>query len=144
MTLLQEAVLYQPKLRLKTSQECSQRAKKNKLEAALATPYLVINRVTESTPAVIVDRDSFLPGHVIIEGFVVSLEDNRILCSYRVEVSTSQKTVYYRVNGAAIDQALALVDSLQNALEKETRLAIQETLIEITGGTVQYDESYLP
>ena len=116
----------------------------DKLEMALATPYLVINRIAEYTPASVVDKNSFFPGWVIIEGFVISMENNEILCSYRVEATISEETIYYRETGDDIDRILAPGKALQKALEKETRLAIQETLTEITGGTIKYSEVLLP
>jgi hypothetical protein len=116
----------------------------NRLETALATPYLVINRVADYSPAILVNENSFIPGRVIIESFVTSMENNTILCSYRVDVTLSEETVYYRKVGDELAQIFAPGDALQRALEKETCLAIQETLTEITGGSVTYNESSLP
>lgn len=115
-----------------------------RLEAALSTPYLVVNRIEEYIPARLIDTDSFLPGRVAIEGFVIAMENSKILCSYRIEVTTSAKTVYYKKNSNRWNQYAGPAERLQDALEKDARLAIQRTLTEITGGTIKYNPAYLP
>jgi hypothetical protein len=108
----------------------------DELENALAYPYLVVNRIEEYIPAEIIKDSQFLPGYVAIEGFVVSFETNEILCSYRVEAVTSADTVKYNLKSRSDGKSAE--SALQWALESDARRAIQDTLNEITGGTVEY------
>ena len=110
----------------------------DRLAAVLAYPYLVANRVEEHVPAQVLDSSTFLPGYVAVEGFVIAMQTNEILCSYRVEAVTSAETIEYNRNRR--DDAAS---ALQWALEVDTRKAIQDTLGEIAGGTIEYSRNSL-
>lgn len=105
------------------------------LQEALAYEYLVVNRIQGYVPAQIFDESSFIPGLVSIEGFVVSLKTNEILCRYHVAAATTAETVSF--NNSRSDGKSA-ESELQWALETDIRKAIQELLPELTGGEIQY------
>jgi len=110
----------------------------DQLEAALLSPYLVVNRIEEYIPAQIVEDSQFIPGYVSVEGFVIALENNAILCSFQVEAITTAETVEYHGR-----RPNSMRSELQWALEVNIREDIQEILRDITGGTIEYSSTSL-
>jgi hypothetical protein len=103
--------------------------------------YLVVNRVGTYKPPQVQDERTFAPGEVAIEGFLIDLKNDKVLCSFRLEVTGDDSLMHhYRIQagGRPVDVAQATT-SLRasahfNLLSKAHRSEI-DVLKRITGGS---------
>ena len=72
------------------------------LEETLSVKYIVVNRVVEHIPSETVWASSglaFIPGYVTLEGFMISLENNQILCQYNLTATIEDEEVHFHYRG---------------------------------------------
>jgi len=86
------------------------------LDSALATRYLVVNRVVSLVEPEARDETLFSAGRLALESFVVDLADNKTLCSFSLSAQTASNVEYlYKAE-----------QSQQNQLQKFARSTLWE------------------
>lgn len=117
------------------------------LEDGLDTKYLVVNRIViynetivsagDTIREIVPDnfdlgdiKNTFTPGNIIIEGFVISLENNAVLCSYIFATELNVEQVKARSDSQAKQY-------LKGILEKEALKQLDLSLKDIISGTVE-------
>jgi len=77
------------------------------LKAALDDRYLVVNRVVELTESKAIDEQTFTPGQVRIETFVVDLSNNKPLCNFTIEGKSAPNVHYSFREGESKEEQLS-------------------------------------
>ena len=112
-------------------------------ERALGLRYLVVGRVAEDVAPQILDEKTFVPGHIRLEGFVVDLKSNQVICSL-VATAESDTSIGYqykkREDGSNAENPLERAAAAAHSnLWENVRMRLIDALAATTGGTFEID-----
>ncbi|MBN1891133.1 MAG: hypothetical protein JW850_24260 [Thermoflexales bacterium] len=102
------------------------------LEGGLQTRYLAVAKVLAYQPVTAVSKDSFKGGSAQVDGYLVDLESQQILCSFSVSARPQEHIDYKYKEGD--NPTVALARWANSSLESNARAAFIEALNEFCGG----------
>lgn len=105
------------------------------LEAGRTLRYLVVHRVLDLTLPEAVGPQSFKPGTVTLEGYVVDLEDEQIVATYVLTAKTPANVRFVYKEGDSPEERLQAF--AKSEVFTDARRQIAKKLEQVTGGTVQ-------
>ena len=98
------------------------------LEQGLQTRYLAVAKMAAYTPVTAVDKKTFRGGQATLDGFLVDLTNQSVLCSFTVSAKAQEQISYtYKENEDATEALAKLArSSLWNAARQEFVKALNE------------------
>ena len=102
------------------------------LERSLHITYLAVARVVEYAPAVAVDQETFQGGIAEIDGYLVSMDNKEILCSFHISARPEDQVFYQVQEGENAAQELA--EAVNSNLWGNARESFVSALNEMCGG----------
>ena len=98
------------------------------LEQGLQTRYLAVAKVAAYAPVVAVDKKTFRGGQATLDGFLVDLTDQSVVCSFTVSAKAQEQLSYtYKENEDATEALAKLArSSLWSAARQEFIKALNE------------------
>lgn len=102
------------------------------LEEALKTRYLAVAQVTAYQPVVAVDKNTFKGGSVQVNGYLVDLESQEVLCSFTVSARPQEQISYKYKEGE--DPTKALAEWAESSLNGNARAEFIKAINEHCGG----------
>ena len=102
------------------------------MEQGLQTRYLAVAKVAAYTPVTAVDKKTFRGGQATLDGFLVDLTNQSVLCSFTVSAKAQEQISYtYKENE---DAAEALAKLARSSLWSAARQEFIKALNEKCGG----------
>jgi hypothetical protein len=102
------------------------------LKMALSDHYLVVLRPVTFAPPVAMDESNYKPGTTDIEGFVVDMDGNKIVGSFRFTANSASQVQYSYKEGE--DKAKQLENFAYSSLWTDARGKVEKLLQQATGG----------
>lgn len=102
-------------------------------EQALQVRYLGVARVVKYEPPVAVSKDSFSGGYTEVDGFLVDMETQQVLCSFSIAARPNELVSYKYKEGE--DPVKALAEFAHSTLWENARQAFVKKMGEMCGGT---------
>ena len=98
------------------------------LEQGLQTRYLAVVKMAAYTPVVAVDKNTFRGGQATLDGFLVDLTNQSVVCSFTVSAQAQKQLSYtYKENEDATEALAKLArSSLWDAARQEFVKALNE------------------
>lgn len=103
----------------------------HEFERSLNIAYLAIAKVVVYTPVVAVDQETFQGGIAEIDGYLVDMESQEIMCSFKVSARPEEK-IFYQVRKGE-DAAQELAEAANSNLWANAREAFVNTINETCG-----------
>jgi len=121
-----------------TLEKRADKEKADEYEQALDIAYLGVARVNAYEPPIAIDKDTFVGGTVAIDGFLVDVDTQAVLCAFSITAYPNEEVRYQvRENESHTD---ALRRFAYSTLWSNAREAFMEKMNALCGGSFVLDD----
>lgn len=105
------------------------------LKSALDYRYLVVNRVTDLKNPSALNEQTYTPGHVTFDVFVINLANNETVCSFTLQAQSAASTSYSYKSGESKQEQLEKF--AHSSMWEDARQKLVAKLKQATGGDIE-------